>query len=96
MNQLKTIRISVTKKDIELGYRMSCRNCPVARAINRRVKPEAMVSTDRVNFGGSAGWVELPSKVINWIIRFDHGPLDMRRYVKPITFRLTIPMNLLK
>lgn len=93
--------IQVSNKDIVTGIGQNCFECPIARAITRRVKKGVIV-----NVGNLAGMVDftyndpvaeisytdrsmLPKIAYDWYLVFDypHDKLD----INPIRFELDIP-----
>ncbi len=55
---MKTLRLYVTKKDINEGERYDCNACPIARAARRALR-RAGVSFDNVQVTHSRVWVHL-------------------------------------
>jgi hypothetical protein len=83
------MKIKVTLKDIEEGFRGSCYDCPVALAFKREVKPTTQiglnVGTERILHREVHEWdtYTLPKKAQTFIKRFDGG-----KPVKPFTFEI--------
>jgi hypothetical protein len=91
----KSITISVTPEDIKLGTKLSCKRCPIARAIKRQVKNgvAAEVSFDMfsLNYNGVVEEGFLPKKATDFVFRFDDG-----KSVKPFAFRAKVDEKFLK
>lgn len=82
---MKTIKIRVTKADIEAGKCCSSISCPIALAIQRCCKPKFLSVGYDVCI--NSDWdIPLPAAANQFIRDFDGG-----RPVKPFTFSLTIP-----
>lgn len=81
---MKTIRVRVTKKDIERGEPMDCYLCPLARALRRYGFKKAVVGPDSVWLG--AREVLMPKAACTFTERFDEG-----KPVEPFSFTLRIP-----
>jgi hypothetical protein len=83
------MKIKVTLKDIEEGYRGSCYDCPIALAFKREVKPTSPIGLDvgaeRILHREACTWnaYTLPKKAQTFIKRFDGG-----KPVKPFTFEI--------
>jgi hypothetical protein len=83
------MKIKVTLKDIEEGFRGSCYDCPVALAFKREVKPTTQiglnVGTERILHREVHEWdtYTLPKKAQTFIKRFDNG-----KRVEPFTFEI--------
>ena len=83
------MKIKVTQKDIEEGFRGSCYDCPIARAFKREVKPtshiQLNVGAERILHREVYSWdsYTLPEKAQTFIKRFDDG-----KPVKPFTFEI--------
>lgn len=74
------MRVKVLPRDIENGMRVSCTDCPIARAVKRAVKhTRVRVMSNHVTVG--ARYYPLPAVARRFVDRFDMG-----RPVKPITF----------
>lgn len=103
---IKTITISVTQKDIDVGISGDCFHCPVARAIARRIKRGFVVTVApdyidilKPNFSlltdtfldQQAYSVKAPLKVEDFIDQFDN-------HLQPsaIRFKLDLPDWVLK
>jgi hypothetical protein len=100
LESIKTIRIAVTKKDILNGKPVQCTKCPVALAINRRLKPNYYVAVvdnyfniwdNTPNYSYQKS-VNLPLKVTDFIKDFDRFTSP----IQPITFNIDIPEEFLK
>ena len=79
------VMIKVTADDIANGKRMDIYNCPVAKAISRRLGQEVFAGTEEyVTVEGNRVY-NLPEKARGFIDSFD-GCED----VSPFTFRLEI------
>ena len=91
-------RIAISLKDIAEAKMFHANECPVARAIARRVKPEFKVGVGLTCFtlnGKPKGLeADLPDKAAQFVDRFDNTRSG--RTVKPITFQLDIPEQFLK
>jgi hypothetical protein len=83
------LNIYVTKDDIEQGETDSCRKCPVALAVNRRLKRGcfAVVGGTFIDVYNPPGYetVKLPAKVTAFIRNF-----DAQNLVKPFRFELEL------
>ena len=83
------MKIKVTQKDIEEGYRGSCYDCPIAHAVKREVKPTSHtglnIGATRILHRNGCSWdtYTLPKKAQTFIKRFDGG-----KPVKPFTFEI--------
>lgn len=91
------IDIKVTQSDIDTGKRISCRECPVARAITRVLDPLWEVDVDGMSaylfdYTPSHAVVTrtLPYEARVFILGFDSG-----RKVEPFEFKLDIPDEIL-
>lgn len=90
------IRISVTANDIKNGRYNSCRLCPIALSLSRRIKSECQILIGRTK---CAGWltetkefiIKLPPKAIEFIDRFDSW-----RKVNPMTFEINVNKKCLR
>lgn len=82
----KSVRVSVTRKDIAHGKPGEPRACPVFLAIKRTIGRPVPVYSDSVGIGEKL--VALPKKIRDWIEDFDTSvrPQNMR----PIKFTLKI------
>lgn len=89
------IEIKVTRNDIRLGERWSCRECPIALAIRRDLGLLPNVCGAGIELQGVLGNVLLtaacPAEANDFIGDFDSG-----FKVKPLTFTLDIPAKMLK
>ncbi len=82
---MKTIRVNITKQDIENGVPGTTDSCPVALACRRKLKRFAVrVGTFNVWLNGLVR--VLPRKAVTFIVRF-----DQRKSVKPFSFMLKVP-----
>lgn len=79
--RLEKMIISVTKKDIENGRRYSCKDCPIATAIQRQTTEKVEVFYS-ICFLGTVKKM-LPRPAVQWILDFDAA-----REVKPIRFEI--------
>jgi len=92
------ITVSVTQKDIDQGCASDAENCPIARAINRRLNPGfgAIVGGLGVNIyktTHAAAFVFseiFPDRALAFIAAFDHN-----RKVRPFRFVLDLPERVL-
>lgn len=96
---MKTVKIRVTKKDIEAGQKSDCKKCPIARAARRALHRMVYVAYGEIysmvlveNLTGkeyyqSSGEVlcELPKRASAFIGRF-----DSRRPCKPFEFNVKV------
>lgn len=84
---MKIITVRVTKADIKLGIRNSCRKCPVARAVRRRTRrPWIIQDGYNVEYGD---WkLPLPKTATNFIGQFDASG---GAKLKPFTFKIKLP-----
>lgn len=78
-----TIRVCVTKRDIECGERFSPGCCPVARAVARATGMTPNVGYAELILGGR--WMPTPAKVRDFAVAF-----DACEAVRPITFDLEL------
>lgn len=94
----RTVEINVTQNDIKKGLRFSCRECPVARAMSRKIKPpySLFVSLSKVSIIRESkerpfAQLELPEIAQDFIRRFDG-------YVKvaPFKFKIGFPVSVLR
>lgn len=85
----KSIKVYVTRIDIERGKRCHSCKCPVARAIRRHGWPGARVGGMTVSekLDGDHPYSNLPIRAQNFIGRFDAG-----EKVKPFSFTLKLPV----
>jgi len=91
---MKTVKINVTKYQIENGTRVSPYNCPIARAIRRNIMikgdryKDVSVGADNVDIFSLPKTVnvKLPKEAKEFIRRFDSG-----LPVKPFSFTLRVP-----
>jgi hypothetical protein len=83
------MKIEVTLKDIEKGFRGSCYDCPIARAFKREVKTTShtglSIGAERILHREVHEWnaYTLPKKAQTFIKRFDGG-----KQVEPFTFEI--------
>ncbi len=96
------MKIQVTQKDIDDGFRWSTTGCPVALAIERTIGAEyASVGTTscRIALPNTHSWeakrIDLPYHVGDWIRKFDTR-LNNRQECKPFEFELDYPVNEVK
>lgn len=94
------IRIQVTARDIREGQRNSNTQCPVCRAIGRRLNAQhyPVVSAGRLNlhqFGTRSprpiASLVLPAYATRWVLRFDE-----RLAIRPFSFEIDIPAEMLR
>lgn len=87
------VRIRVTYNDIKNGIRCDTKNCPIARAISRRVKTKVEVYESILlsNHGIKKWAIQTPDAGYKFIENF-----DSRRFVRPISFTINIPKKYLK
>lgn len=87
-------QFEVTQEDIDHGIRYSCRECPIARVINRTFSKEILVDGANLSVPFCADIVgiieyklfELPQEVKNSIRDF-----DKQLKVEPFTFEMELP-----
>jgi len=85
-----TIQFQVTDDDIRRGVRSDPCKCPVALAVQRRLKrPSAEVCSSDISWGQLEGHA-LPPDAVNWIARFDTRG---RRNLKPFRFKMNLPAD---
>lgn len=90
------VKIEVTASDIKRGVVKDCKDCPVARAIRRKLERSAVclsVGADSFDFfhkGCFYGYC-LPEEASRFI-----GAFDSRTAVKPFSFCLNLPREVLK
>mgnify|MGYP001615771476 CR=1 FL=1 len=82
---MKTVRVSVTKRDIAEGVPLDTQMCPVAIAI-RRTTGVFVVDVTDYQFQFDSGNVDLPKRVARFVDAFDFGDK-----VRPFTFTLRVP-----
>ena len=82
----KTVKVSITQRDINKGERYDDVGCPIARALRRKGIKASV---------GSAGWTTKRTKVIKgWPGKFKEeiqgfiDDFDSGKKVKPFTFEL--------
>lgn len=75
--------VSVTQDDIDSGYRNSCTNCPVARAMSRELGKDITIPSRWAWFDGERK--ALPFIVSTFIARFDNS-----LPVEPFTFEVQL------
>ena len=88
--------IQMTQEDIDEGRVGACKNCPVARAINRYLKPGAYASVApssiAILYSGSlVARCSSPEVASDFIFKFDGGGNP-----DPVFFNLDIPADCLK
>ena len=95
MSNPKSVRINVTQGDIAAGLPNNSASCPVARAVNRKLKEDYR---SKISFscgiyihGVCEAAIELPKKAYDWWNKFDAG-----EEVRPFTFTLKLPEEYLK
>src|SRR5262245_10937596 len=92
----QTVIVNVTRGDIRGGCQSNAKNCPIARALERRgfrdpcVGPEDAVCSISET---KCRVVRLPAKAKAFITHFDKKG---RRGLKPFRFKVTVPANLLR
>lgn len=93
--KFKTIKVEVTAEDIANGVRGSCRNCPVALAIDRALKLDEYESAnvgkrDWIIDNGERGQRDriLPRAARYFIREFDSGG-----WAKPFTFNIRMKLE---
>ncbi len=102
------VMIETTKEDVREGVARHCDRCPVARAVNRKLKPgfAARVSAATIEIhaepiGGvvpSWRWTgEMPAVVGEFIRTFDNrtSPSRRSRLKPPCSFSMDIPAEYL-
>lgn len=83
----RRVKITVTKKDIQMGLPSDSCLCPIARAVRRVLGRGVRVWRYGVYRRLSEDdFAEFPERVTQFIDRFDDG-----KPVKPFTFTLRIP-----
>ncbi len=96
--------VCVTRTDINQGERKNPRNCPVVRAIRRRLLPEFQPVIDPdggrsyiTKFGSrhSLFNLSLPVCVRLFVARFDSDRIRKSR-LYPFDFHITIPVRFLR
>ena len=91
----RKINVYVTAKDIREGCRMDIENCPLARAIGRKLRPGLTASLASVlDIEGPRGArlhrQDTPEPMMSFIHRFDR-----EQPVKPGRFTLSLPERVL-
>jgi len=86
------VTIRVGREHIEEGHAGSCRNCPIAIALNQQVGDgEWVVGVAGARHDPTGYMLELPVETRGFIRRFDRE----RSSVKPFFFRVQMPLALL-
>lgn len=90
------IRVTVTKCDIEKGFKGSAFSCPIALALDRKTIHTPHVGFGSVEMRGLYGgeffdYVPLPQKAKDFVKNFDSG-----KQVKPFRFTLEVKKKFLK
>lgn len=78
--------IHVTQEDIDKGVRVSCEECPLARAVSRAYGTPIRVGAELIQFFSSKidrNSVNLPPEALRFRIAFDKG-----LPVKPFSFEI--------
>jgi MoaA/NifB/PqqE/SkfB family radical SAM enzyme len=87
--------IGIGKKDIKSGIPICYWNCPIAKAVQRKLKDGCdiwvLVNMIEISDGEEVWAVDLPPEAKNFISDFDDD-----KPVEPFQLRLDIPENLLK
>lgn len=95
MSNLKSVRINVTQGDVEAGLPNNAAYCPVARAVNRKLKEgyrsKISHSCGIYQNGVCEEVFDLPKKAYDWWNAFDAG-----EDVCSFTFTLKLPEEYLK
>lgn len=78
------LKIEVTKEDIKNGWKISPRNCPVAKAI-QRLLPTASVGLGTLYLNEGNDKYILPDCVSKFILAFDRD-----QEVSPFSFELNL------
>jgi hypothetical protein len=95
------MRVKVSKGDIEMGVRYNCEDCPIAIAVQRRVKGKVNIFIGYLEMGSEASpylkigkeFFMLPMEVLHFIRAFDTRGKDS---VEPFDFQIDIPKKLQK
>lgn len=99
----RAVRVRVSARDIENGRPGSCFSCPLARAINRHLKPgivsgvargKVYLHKDPPTVGGFGAEVWLPMRAERFRNQFDAGG-DLGE-PKPFAFWFPLPVAALK
>lgn len=92
------LTVTITAQDIARGVQSDAERCPLARALKRRLKttyrPDVGISEVdlyRTSTGRLAHKRPLPAVAMNWVTAFDDG-----EPVEPLTFRLTVPAQVVR
>jgi hypothetical protein len=86
----KTITVRITKDIMALGEKTLCDKCPTALALRVKGFKNVWVNYEDVSLNGEAGKkIVLSRRISKWIEDFDEG-----RAVRPITFKLKVPVGL--
>lgn len=90
--------IHVTKRDIEIGRKLSCYYCPIAIAIDRRTRDDWRIGVLGHQCAvfptiaePNATHTDLPEKAIEFIAKFDFD-----EEVRPIRFQMELPRECLR
>lgn len=83
---MRTLRVSVTAKDIREGNRQSCSRCPVALAVRRHMHGVRVTSEFLFTDGHDHPTAELPTAAKVFVHKFDTGSR-----VEPFRFRIKVP-----
>lgn len=86
------MKIEVTMEDIKNGVRMSCKQCPIALAIQRATgDPNWTVGFGFARQENAPNSIILPESAFTFIRNFDYGHRLTGDYIlKPFTFELDI------
>lgn len=82
----RVVTVNVTQRDIERGVPRSSCQCPIARAMRRKIDTDLRVGSEIWWFPDQAESEDLPNNVTTWIRTFDAG-----LPVKPFKFKLEVP-----
>lgn len=87
----RSVKVSVTQRDIRCGVPEDASKCAIARAVKRTTRHRFVeVERDGITLDNQHGehlWTfSAPGKVERFIDRFDYLPADERRALKPFTF----------
>jgi hypothetical protein len=97
-DDMKAVKVRVTREKLATGKPRHCQSCPVALAINEHLKPgfhAFVASWDFIIDGPASEGIlyesHLPCCVTARIVRFDNG-----RGGRPFKFTLALPTRFLK
>ena len=94
------MKIHVTQEDIDHGFRGDCKECPVARAVNRVLATGLYATAGVFTIAIFEGYkamlhrMHVEERVANFIETFDHH--NGRSFCQPFEFELPVPNEYLQ